>query len=161
MWLRFHVADSQLSIQRPIPWVTQSQWTERTCKYNPGRRLHPHKYPVSSPCTFREPRAKAINNYWCCWGCTPGDGWEGSDFSADRNNGRRDCDTESWGIVWICKKEAKNMNVKEECRGTVTFDVTENRWWKEVKMWLDCTISSGKCRYLICFASPSPNPFSL
>lgn len=46
----FHVADSELSIQQPIPWVTQPQRSERACECNLGRRLLPHKCLVFPAC---------------------------------------------------------------------------------------------------------------
>lgn len=159
MWLGFHVADSELSIQQPIPWVTRSQGRERTCECNPGRRLHPHKYPEFPVCLQGTKgrgnkqllMMQGLHSRW----------WMGrqSDFSAGRNKEKRDCDRGRCDIGWICKREAKRWeqeaeSLRRKCRGTVVFDVTGNSWWKETKMWLDYMISSSKCRYLIFLTSP-------
>lgn len=50
MWLGFHVAEPELSIQQHIPWVTRTWGRQRTCVCNPGRRLHPNKYPAFPVC---------------------------------------------------------------------------------------------------------------
>lgn len=78
-------------------------------------------------------------------------------FFSNRNSEREDCDTGSFGIVWIWKQgresdENGRPTVKEHWGAA--FDVAAKKPVKGVG--LDYAISSGKCRHLIFFTSSFP-----